>query len=187
MDKRKKSNWRNLLDRLKTFQNLSSGQTVKTEKICFLFRRLLEEKADRIWRLIKEEEEINLNIWKNVKSQFQQHFPTRMKTLIVKEIQNVYPKTKATQMPRAGVLNLLVLAYPQIKIVPLCVPPNKKFYTNKLHLGGFFKFVYPCGLLAYPLWPLYVPLGVRVPQVENRWPRVIQGISNEINTFADCC
>jgi hypothetical protein len=74
-------------------------------------------------------------------------------------------------------------AYPH----PLCVPPNKKFYTNKLHLGGFFKFVYPCGLLAYPLWPLYVPLGVRVPQVENRWPRVIQGISDEINTFADCC
>ncbi len=73
---------------------------MKTEKICFLFRRLLEEKADRIWRLIKEEEEINLNIWKNFISQFQQHFPTRMKTLIVKEIQNVYPKTKATQMPR---------------------------------------------------------------------------------------
>ena len=24
-----------------------------------------------------------------------------------------------------GVLNLLVLAYPQINVVPLCVPPNK--------------------------------------------------------------
>jgi hypothetical protein len=26
---------------------------------------------------------------------------------------------------RAGVINLLLLTYPQIKIVPLCVPPNK--------------------------------------------------------------
>ena len=28
-------------------------------------------------------------------------------------------------LPRAGVLNLLVLVYPQIKVVPLCVPPNQ--------------------------------------------------------------
>ncbi len=54
---------------------------------------------------------------------------------------------------KLGVLNLLVLAYPPIKIVPLCVPPNqtcipfayppppkkkKKLYPNKLHLYGFF-------------------------------------------------
>jgi hypothetical protein len=46
--------------------------------------------------LIEEEEEINLNIWKNVKSQFQHHFPTKMKTPIVEEMQKVHPKTKAT-------------------------------------------------------------------------------------------
>jgi hypothetical protein len=59
---------------------------------------LLLGKADQIWRLI-EEEEINLNIWKNVNSQFQQHFPTKMKTPNFKEIQKVHPKIKATQMP----------------------------------------------------------------------------------------
>jgi hypothetical protein len=34
----------------------------ENEDICFLFRRFIEGKADRIFRLIKEEEEINLNI-----------------------------------------------------------------------------------------------------------------------------
>ena len=65
----------------------------------------------------------------------------------------------------AGVLNLLVLAYPQIKIVPLCIPPNKKFYTNKLHLGGFFlNFVYPCGLHTYhPVASSHTPRGTCTP------------------------
>ncbi len=83
---------------------------------------------------------------------------------------------------RAGVLNLLVLVYPQIKIVPLCVPPNQtcilfaypqiKNSTQINFIWVFFlNFVYPCGLLTYPLWPLHVPLGVRVPQVENRCDR----------------
>jgi hypothetical protein len=57
----------------------------ENEEICYLFRRLLTGKADKIWRMIEEEEEINLNIWKNVKSQFQQHFPAKLRTTIVKE------------------------------------------------------------------------------------------------------
>jgi hypothetical protein len=71
------------------------------------------------------------------------------------------------------VLNLLVLAYPQIRIVsplhtpksklyPFAYPPNQNFYPNELVLSGFQN-------LAYPLWASHVPLGVRVPQVENRW------------------
>jgi hypothetical protein len=62
----------------------------------------------------------------------------------------------------SGVLNLLVLAYPQIKIVPHCVPPNNnwaplaypliKKYTHIV----FFKLVFiilliPSELVAYPL------------------------------------
>ncbi len=62
---------------------------------------------------------------------------------------------------RPGILKLLVVACPQIKILPFCVPPNqtcipvvyppnKKFYPNKLHLSEFFNFAYPCGLFTYP-------------------------------------
>jgi hypothetical protein len=61
---------------------------------------------------------------------------------------------------RPGVLNLLLPAYPQIKIVPLCGPPNQKFYPKGLLFSIFFNF-------AYTLCPSHVPLGVRVPQVEN--------------------
>jgi hypothetical protein len=61
---------------------------------------------------------------------------------------------------KTEVLNLLVLAYPQIKIVPLCVtpksdlypfrvPPNQKFYPNKLLLS-FFLICIPCELIMYP-------------------------------------
>jgi hypothetical protein len=52
--------------------------------------------------MIKEEEEINLNIWKNVKSQFQQHFQAKHRTTMVKENPRVHSKTKTkvTQMPR---------------------------------------------------------------------------------------
>ena len=53
--------------------------------ICYLFRRLLTGKADQIWRMIEEEEEINLNIWKNVKRQFQMRFPAKPKPTMVKE------------------------------------------------------------------------------------------------------
>ena len=46
---------------------------------------------------------------------------------------------------RTGVLNLLVLAYPQIKIVPLCVPPNQNcipfaYPPNKKN--AVWKFLY---------------------------------------------
>jgi hypothetical protein len=51
----------------------------KNEDICFLFRGLLEGKADQVWKFLKEEEKINVNIWENVKCQFQQYFPTQMK------------------------------------------------------------------------------------------------------------
>ena len=56
-------------------------------------------------------------------------------------------------LSRAGFLNLLVLAYPKIKIVPLCLPPNKKYITfvypqirNSAHIV-FWRT--PCDLLAY--------------------------------------
>jgi hypothetical protein len=46
----------------------------ENEEICLLFRNKLEGLADQIWRFLKEEE-INLNIWENVKSQFQEYYP----------------------------------------------------------------------------------------------------------------
>ncbi len=64
--------------------------------------------------------------------------------------------------------NCTPLCTPKSDLYPLPVPPTKKFYPNKLHLRGFFNFAYPCGLLMYPLWPLHIPLGVCVLQVENR-------------------
>ncbi len=77
---------------------------------------------------------------------------------------------------KAGVLNLLVPAYPQISFIPLStpkselyalrVPPNQMFYPKGLLLSIFLNF-------AYPLCPSRVPLGVRVPQVENRCFRAI--------------
>jgi hypothetical protein len=73
---------------------------------------------------------------------------------------------------KPGVLNLLVSAYPKIKIVSLCVPPNQNYmpfaypqiknYTQK---GFFWVFFLN---FAYPLWSSHVPLGVREPQVKNR-------------------
>ncbi len=70
--------------------------------ICYLFRRLLTGTADQIWRMIEEEEEINLNILKNVKRQFQMHFPAKYKPTMVKENPKVHAKkkTKANQMPK---------------------------------------------------------------------------------------
>ena len=48
-------------------------------------------------------------------------------------------------------------AYPQTMIVPLCVPPNKKFHLNMFVFYISFYFstnfelpAYPCELLAYP-------------------------------------
>jgi hypothetical protein len=71
---------------------LTVNEDSENEEICYLFKRLLTGKADQIWRMIKEEEEINLNIWKNVKSQFQQHFPAKYRTTIVKEKSRVHLK-----------------------------------------------------------------------------------------------
>ncbi len=71
--------------------------------------------------------------------------------------------------------NCTPLRTPKSDLYPLCVPPTTKFYPNKLHLSRVFYFAYPCGLLTYPLWPLHVPLGVRVPHVENRWPIQLWG------------
>jgi hypothetical protein len=61
----------------------------------------------------------------------------------------------------SGVLNLLVTAYPQSKIVPLCVPPNQncmpfaypqiKNSTQKcFFLAGFLILRTPCDLFTYP-------------------------------------
>ena len=62
---------------------------------------MLLGKADQIWRLI-EEEEINLNIWKNVKRQFQMHFPAKTRPTMTKDNPKVCSekKTKANRMPR---------------------------------------------------------------------------------------
>ena len=57
------------------------------------------------------------------------------------------------------------LRTPKSKFYPPRVPPNQKFYPNKLVFSGFKN-------LAYPLWASHVPLGVRVPQVENRCSRI---------------
>ncbi len=74
----------------------------KNGVICYLFRRLLTKKADQIWRMIEEEEEINLNIWKNVKRQFKMCFPAKPKPTMLKDNPKVRSKkkTKANQMPR---------------------------------------------------------------------------------------
>jgi hypothetical protein len=52
--------------------------------------------------MIEEEEEINLNIWKNIKRQFQMCFPAKPKPTMVKNNPKVYSKkkTKANRMPR---------------------------------------------------------------------------------------
>ncbi len=42
--------------------------------------------------MIEEKEEINLNIWKNVKRQFQMHFPAKHKPTMVKENPKVQEK-----------------------------------------------------------------------------------------------
>ena len=70
--------------------------------ICYLFRELLTGKADQIWRMIEEEEEINLNIWENVKRQFQMHFPAKTRPTMTKDNPKVRSekKTKANRMPR---------------------------------------------------------------------------------------
>jgi hypothetical protein len=72
----------------------------ENEDICLLFRRSLEGKADKIWRLLKEEEETSLNIWRSVKNQFKQYFPPKIKTRNAKKVQKIHPKTKASQMPK---------------------------------------------------------------------------------------
>jgi hypothetical protein len=47
----------------------------ENEDICLLFRRKFEGQAEQMWRLMEEENLINLYIWKNVKNQFQSQFP----------------------------------------------------------------------------------------------------------------
>ena len=100
-----------------------------------------------------------------------------------------------------GVLNLLVPANPQIKIVPLCVSPNqncipfvypqiKKIYPNKFHLGKVFKF---CISLQAPGVPPVAssrtPRGTRIPG-GNRWSRLRHQIEtmSKIDTLGpqDC-
>ncbi len=71
---------------------------------------------------------------------------------------------------KAGVLNLLVPTYPQIKIVLLCVPPNQncmpfaypksKILPKWASFEHFFKFCVP------PVTFSRTPRG-SVPQVEN--------------------
>ncbi len=76
---------------------------------------------------------------------------------------------------RPGVLNLFLLAYPQIKMNPLRVPPNQNWpllVPQKLPLILFYWAYFDINYIsAYPLRTACVPPGVRVPQVENRWFR----------------
>jgi hypothetical protein len=69
--------------------------------------------------------------------------------------------------PRAGVLNLLLLMYRQIKIELLLRTPKKTFEPL---LWAYYDMIL---ISVYPLPTLCVPLGVRVPQVVNCWPRII--------------
>jgi hypothetical protein len=48
----------------------TDNEDSENEETCYLFRRLLTGKEDQIWRMIEEEEEIKLNIWKNVSTAF---------------------------------------------------------------------------------------------------------------------
>ena len=68
---------------------------------------------------------------------------------------------KLSLLCRPGVLNLLVLTYPQLRIVPLWVPPNqncnpfaypqiKNSTQINLFWVGFKIWRTPCELLAYP-------------------------------------
>ncbi len=81
---------------------------------------------------------------------------------------------------RPGVLNLLVLVYPQIKIVPLCIPPNQNCiplaYTqikNSTQISfisvGFLILRIPVGSSRTPC----------VPQVDNRYSRPLGQQSEE--------
>ncbi len=55
---------------------------------------------------------------------------------------------------------LFPFAYPQIK--------------NSIQMSFFWVFYF---YFVYPLWASYVPLGVRAPQVENRWFKCFQRVS----------
>ncbi len=76
------------------------------------------------------------------------------------------------QFSKSRVLNLLVPAYPQIKIVPLCVPPNQKFYPKGLLFSIFFNF-------AYPLCPSHVPLD------GDAYPRLRTAVLNNFISIHD--
>jgi hypothetical protein len=66
--------------------------------------------------------------------------------------------------------NFTPLRTPKSELFPICVPQNKKFYLNELLLGSFLMLRTLCEhlLSVYPLRASNVPLGVHVPQVENR-------------------
>ncbi len=61
-------------------------------------------------------------------------------------------------------------AYPQIRIVPPMRTPKPQLFppllTQIIYFWVFKAF-------AYTLWTACVPLWVRVPQVENRWSRLL--------------
>ncbi len=79
-------------------------------------------------------------------------------------------------MSKTWVLNLLVLAYPQIKIVNLCSPPNQSclpfVYPQIFYFTQMSFFWASFFILSTPvMWASHVTLGVRVPQVENPWSK----------------
>jgi hypothetical protein len=83
--------------------------------ICYLFRRLLT--ADQIWRMIKEEEEINLNIWENIKRQFQMHFPAKTRPTMTKDNPKVQRKRlRQTECPKS-----LKESQKRLKLLPIDV------------------------------------------------------------------
>jgi hypothetical protein len=82
---------------------------------------------------------------------------------------------------KSGVLNLFLLAYPQIKMNPLRVPPNQNWplcVPPKLLLFPFYWAYFDMSYISeYPLRTACIPPGVRVPQVENRWLKSLSPIT----------
>jgi hypothetical protein len=85
--------------------------------ICYLFRRLLTGKADQIWRMIEEEEEINLNIWENVKRQFQMHFPAKTRPTMTKD----NPKVRRKRLRQAECPESFKESQKRLKLSPIDV------------------------------------------------------------------
>ena len=62
------------------------------------------------------------------------------------------------KLSKAAVLNLWVLAYPQIKAVTLCVPPNQTCTPSRTPTLRLYQFAYP----HIKIVPICVPPTLRL-------------------------